>query len=420
MKKLILLLVLSLSVSVIFAQGSSEEKISNKDSGELSGYLNVATNGSDVTYAAVKSVIDSFVEENPNVEIDYTTYSKNYENLMKAKMAANDLPDVFATHGWSVKRYAEYLLPLQDLTFTNNLSKSILNVITTKAGDVVTLPLTVESTGIIYNKDILKEAGWNEPPKTWDEFYQVCEAVKQLGIIPVYNAGKDTRSQANLMDIMAPAALISYEKDDNSQSLYDGTFDWSKWDRVSGLLTNLKDRGYLNVDANTADTIYKTEKLLNGEIMFLFDSASQIAKVWDIDPSVNLGMMPVPTYYADDEPITIGGEREAYGIWKDSENIEIAKALLEYMAKPENIKRVCEAIDMPAGFTNVSVDLRLAEDYKAFQNLRTFPYFDREWLPSGMWATMRSIGGGLTSDEITVEESSQIMKEDYINLRSQL
>lgn len=419
MKKIILLLVvLSVTLTSVFSQGAKDSN-SSKSEG-LSGQLNVATNSEDPTFSAVKSIIDAFMVENPNVSVEYTTYSKNYENLMKAKMAANDLPDVFATHGWAVKRYAEYLYPLNDLSFAKYFSKSILNVITTDEGNIVTLPLNTESTGIIYNKDILKEAGWDRVPRTWDEFLEVCEAVKQLGIIPVYIAGKDTRSQANLMDVIAPTFLTTYEKDDNSQALYDGTFDWSKWDRVSGFLKELNDRGYLNVDANTADPIYKTEKLLNKEIMFLFQNASQIADVWSIDPTVNLSMMPVPTYYADDEPIMIGGERESYGIWKDSPNLELSIALLEYMAKPENIKLISEATDMPSGFTNVSVDLRLAEDYKKYQSLRTFPYFDREWLPSGMWSTMRNIGGALTSGEITVQESSEIMKKNYISLRDQL
>ena len=34
--------------------------------------------------------------------------------MMKTKMAANDLPDLWTTHGWSVNRYSEYLRPLND------------------------------------------------------------------------------------------------------------------------------------------------------------------------------------------------------------------------------------------------------------------------------------------------------------------
>ena len=68
------------------------------------------------------------MKENPGVKVEYMSYTKDYENLMKAKMAANDLPDVFATHGWGVKRYAEYLMPLNELSFSDRFTESIKNV----------------------------------------------------------------------------------------------------------------------------------------------------------------------------------------------------------------------------------------------------------------------------------------------------
>lgn len=36
------------------------------------------------------------------------------------------------------------------------------------------------------------------------------------------------------------------------------------------------------------------------------------------------------------------GEREAYGIWKDTKNEELCLEVLKYLAKPENVKKVCE------------------------------------------------------------------------------
>lgn len=417
-KNMIMTLVLSLLlVFPVFASGKKEESTSNETG--LRGTLSVATNTEDPTFSAVDEIVNRFMEANPGVEVEYVSYTKDYENLMKAKMAANDLPDVFATHGWGVKRYSEYLMPLNELSFAERFTESILNVISTPEGDIVTMPVTTELSGIIYNKDILKEAGWDRVPRTWDEFLQSCEDVKALGVVPVYIAGKDTRSQANLMDVAAPTFLTTYEEEDFSQSLYDGTFDWKNWSRVARFLKTLSDRGYLNVDANTADPIYRGEKLAYGETMYVFQNQAQIASAWDINPNANLSMMPVPVYHEEDDPIMIGGERESYGIWKDTENKEIAIAFLEFMSRPENIKYVCETTSMPTGFVDVDVDLRLSSDFKQYQNLRTFPYFDREWLPSGMWATMRSTGGALTAGEITVDQACDLMAESYYSLLSQ-
>lgn len=414
---LIAIVVCLVLITPLFGQGKSESTAG--PSTGLKGTLTVSTNCSDPTFSAVEEVINRFMKENPGVKVEYMSYTKDYENLMKAKMAANDLPDVFATHGWGVKRYAEYLMPLNELSFANRFTESIKNVITTKDGRIVTMPVTAELSGVIYNKDILKKAGWNHTPRTFDEFLQSCADVKALGVVPVYIAGKDTRSQANLMDMVAPTFLTTWAGEDYSESLYDGTFDWTLWDRVAGFLKTLSDRGFLNVDANTADPIYRAEKLAFGEAMYIFQNQTDIAAAWDIDDSVNLSMMPIPVYHPEDDPIMIGGERESYGIWKDTKKKELAVALLEFMARPENIKYICEKTSMPTGFVDVDVDLRLADDFKKYQDNRTFPYFDREWLPSGMWATMRSTGGALTAGEITVRQSSELMRESYLSLLAQ-
>ena len=222
------------------------------------------------------------------------------------------------------------------------------------------------------------------------------------------------------MDIMAVSILITCnDAGDNAEALYNGTFDWSKWAPVSSLITELRDRGLLNVDATTADPIYTQEKLAFGEAMFNFNNQAAITSAWELNPDAELSMMPVPGFHEDDEQIWIGGERECYGIWKDTPNKELAIAFLEFMARPENVKYVCDTAGMPAGFIDIDSEQKLSEDYAAFADLKIYPYFDREWLPSGMWATMRTIGGALTAGEMSVEESCNTMRDSYLSLMAQ-
>ena len=418
MKRFLVIMLCALCV-IGFATAGGAKDSSSKDGG-LHGSLTVATNASSPTFDAVEHIVELFMEENPGVDVEYTTYGSDYENLMKARMAANDLPDVFATHGWAVNRYAEYLMPLNDLELSTRIAPAVIDTVTTDDGSIVAMPVTMEQSGMIYNKAILKEAGWDHVPRTIDEFFQCCEDVKALGVTPVYITGKDTRNQANLMDIMAVSILITCnDAGDNAEALYNGTFDWSKWAPVSSLITELRDRGLLNVDATTADPIYTQEKLAFGEAMFNFNNQAAITSAWELNPDAELSMMPVPGFHEDDEQIWIGGERECYGIWKDTPNKELAIAFLEFMARPENVKYVCDTAGMPAGFIDIDSEQKLSEDYAAFADLKIYPYFDREWLPSGMWATMRTIGGALTAGEMSVEESCNTMRDSYLSLMAQ-
>lgn len=401
------------------APASSSAAEAEAEPAALGGNLIVMTNTGDATFDAVQKIIDGFAAENPGVKVDFSTQGKDYEQLMKAKMAANDLPDLFATHGWSVNRYSEYLIPLNDQPFAAQIVEPMLPVVSNSKGEIFVMPFNLDKSGITYNKTVLADIGM-PVPKTWDEFLATCEAAKGKGYIPVYMTGKDDRNPANLLDIAAVTFLVSDEQASEAEALKDGSFDWSKWGQVAGFLRELKDKGYMNVDAVTADPITRQDKFAANEVLFQFQNNAMLSLTWEVDPEAQVGMMPVPTLREGDEPVLIGGEREAYGIWKGTGNKDAAYALINYMAKPENIQLVCEASSSPAALKGVAVDLgKLTEDFDATASLRIFPYFDREYLPSGMWAVLRTTGGALLAGEASVEEVNSIMQENYEKLRSQ-
>src|SRR5690242_6507395 len=80
-----------------------------KASGEKVKLTVYSTIGELPNQAVMKGIAADFTEENPNIEVDFQFPGSEYENILKVKMAANDLPDVFDTHGWAVIRYGKYL-----------------------------------------------------------------------------------------------------------------------------------------------------------------------------------------------------------------------------------------------------------------------------------------------------------------------
>ena len=58
---------------------------------------------------------------------------------MKTRMASQDLPDVFETHGWSVARYSEYLMPLNEESWASRIDEAILPVISDKNDNIYVL-----------------------------------------------------------------------------------------------------------------------------------------------------------------------------------------------------------------------------------------------------------------------------------------
>lgn len=402
------------------AQNGQETQGSQAAAAELSGELEIVTNADEQTFNAVNGIFEKFMEEYPGVKISYTTQGSDYEQLMKARMASNDLPDIFATHGWSVARYSEYLRPLNDQPWAGTVEESFKRNIENADGQIFVLPLNMDQGGLMYNKTLLAELGI-EIPKTWDEFMAACQLAKDKGYTGVFIAGKDSRQPANLMDIAATTFLASCEDKGYTVQLADGSFDWNNWTPVSQLLMDLKAKGYLNVDCVTCDPVDAAPRMAENNILFLMSSSPDlIGQAQEINPEAQYGMAPIPALNDSYEPAFCGGEREAYGIWKDTENEALCLALLDYMAKPENVKIVCEASGKRPAIQNVSPDLgSVAEDYATYADTAIYPFFDRVYLPNGMWSTMKTIGSALIGEEMTVEESVQTMQADYETLREQ-
>ena len=393
---------------------------SKEESKNLEGEIEIVTNANEQTYNAVNEILEQFMQENPGVKISYTTQGSDYEQLMKARMASNDLPDIFATHGWSVVRYSEYLRPLNDQPWFSEIEPSFLENVQNADGQVFVLPLNMDQGGLLYNKKLLTELGV-DIPKTWDELKDICEKGKEKGYTGVFIAGKDSRQPASLLDIAAQTYLEVRNDQDYTSQLLDGSFDWNNWAPLSQLLVDLKESGYLNEDCVTCDTVDIAPRMSENNVLFLITSNMDlIRQASELNPDAQSGMAPIPTVDESQENVFAGGEREAYGVWKDTKHEELCLEVLKYLAKPENVKKVCESSGKRSALKGVDPDLgAVAEDYKKYADIKISPTFDRVYLPSGMWSTMRTIGSALMGGEMSVEESVKTMETDYNTLREQ-
>lgn len=393
---------------------------SKEESKNLEGEIEIVTNANEQTYNAVNEILEQFMQENPGVKISYTTQGSDYEQLMKARMASNDLPDIFATHGWSVVRYSEYLRPLNDQPWFSEIEPSFLENVQNADGQVFVLPLNMDQGGLLYNKKLLTELGV-DIPKTWDELKDICEKGKEKGYTGVFIAGKDSRQPASLLDIAAQTYLEVRNDQDYTSQLLDGSFDWNNWTPLSQLLVDLKESGYLNEDCVTCDTVDIAPRMSENNVLFLITSNMDlIRQASELNPDAQYGMAPIPTVDESQENVFAGGEREAYGVWKDTKHEELCLEVLKYLAKPENVKKVCESSGKRSALKGVDPDLgAIAEDYKKYADIKISPTFDRVYLPSGMWSTMRTIGSALMGGEMSVEESVKTMETDYNTLREQ-
>lgn len=382
--------------------------------------------GSDVTITFTTNVVGAKAEalqeackafeEEKGYTVDFQAPGDSYEELMKTKMSANELPDVFTTHGWSVARYSDYLMTVNELAWAADIDEQIKPVITNADGDMFVLPIDMDVAGIIYNVSVLEEAGVNpDEIKTWDDFASAAEKIKAAGKTPIHIGGKDNWTIGQYFDWAAPSYFVTDEASSQAENLKNGTFDTATWEKVAGMLDTWVSAGYLNSDVLTADYNADMKALAEGTTAFCFYGNSSVVDATNINPDAKIGIMPIPAANASDEPSMIAGEDIAVGVWKDSKVKEQATELLNYLAKPEVAKKIAEAAGSKAGLSNVNAEIGEIGTYlEKYADVETFPYFDREYLPSGMWDVMCSTGADILAQKKgAVENAAKIMEQNF-------
>lgn len=376
-----------------------------------------ATNVVGERAEALEAVCKEFEEES-GYKVDFQAPGASYEELLKTKMSANELPDVFTTHGWSVARYSDYLMPINDLEWAADISDQIKPVITNADGEMFVLPMDMDIAGIVCNMTVLEEAGVNaDELKTWDDFSAACEKIKEAGKTPIHMGGKDGWTIGQYFDWAAPSYYVTDENNDLGTKLKDGEFDTEAWEKVAGLLDSWVKAGYLNEDCLTADYNADIKSLAEGSAAFGFYGNYAVVDAVRTNPDAVMGMIPIPSASAEDAPSLIAGEDIAVGIWKDSEVKDAAVELVNFLARPEIVKKVAEAAGNKAGLNGVESEVgAIGEFYTKYADVETFPYFDREYLPSGMWDVMCTTGADiLAQKDGAVEAAAKTMEQNFMD-----
>src|SRR5258708_38991038 len=109
--------------------------------------ITVSTNAVGEWAKTLQSLADKFTAANPDIKVDFSAPGKDYEAQMKVKMAANDLPDVFSTHGWAKVRYGEFLLDLRDQPWASKIVPAMKGIVVDDSGKVYVLPFDQDKAG---------------------------------------------------------------------------------------------------------------------------------------------------------------------------------------------------------------------------------------------------------------------------------
>lgn len=394
MKKLfVTLLVVLCTISFVFASGAQEE---NK------GPLTVWVMGAGSQVDALKAATEAFTAET-GIAVDFSAPGNDYESLIATKMAASDMPDVFDTSGWSLRRYKEFLAPINDMDFASSITQSAKYTITDTDGKMYVLPFDTDLSGIVYNEDVLKDAGVDpDEILTWDDFSEACAKIKATGKTPISCGASNGFTVGWIFDRLAPSFFVA-GKENRVDDLLSGKFDEEAWVRMNELVDSWVKNGYFNEDVVSGDFVGDIGRLSANECGFVFIQNVAIS----MSGADNLGLMPLPAVNKEDGRTLISSVNVALGISKDSKNKENAEKLLSFLARPEVAVTIAEATGNVPAIKGANANLGVVQKYvDKYADVPTYDFFDRIYLPSGIWDTICSEGQNVLAQKSGAVEST--------------
>ncbi len=231
--------------------------------------------------------------------------------------------------------------------------------------------------------------------------------------------GRDSGALAQFLDQMATPLLITDSENAFGDELLAGTFDWSNYTYLPEKLKEMYEKKLINPDVLTARSSQAVDLMAQGKVGFTFVGGAIGTETSKVNPDRRVGIVPVPAIHEGDRPSWIGGERFTLSVSKNSKYKEEAKQFIEFMTQPENAKKMAEATSLPAALTNVEADNYFSDYFKKYSDIEVQPYFDRVYLPSGMWDVMINTAAELLAGALTPEGVSKIMNDEYHRLRAQ-
>lgn len=194
---------------------------------------------------------------------------------------------------------------------------------------VCAVPYGISTQVMYYNKDILAAAGvdMTNPPKTWDEFYEVCLKCLENGNI---NGAEDFTA----FDVTDTGWLFKSMAMQNGCPIVESSpeegitpvFNNEAAMEVAQYWKKLADSGIMAASEHDV----AENKFLSGNLAFIAMSSNRISRWTDVD--INIGAIEMP--YFNEPSIALGGSVIAV-FTQDPQKIEAAWDFINYMLASE-------------------------------------------------------------------------------------
>ncbi len=348
-KTIVLLLVAAVAVASLFAQARSE----------ISFFT-----GKVETVDLLNEIIAGFNASGSGYTVSQE-YQKDASSIIKVKFASGEVPDVMTTYEQEYVDQGKYLDLGGESEWWDRLTPSMKDSCTDiKTGKQYRVCTNMTMAGFFYNKEIFAELGL-EVATTWDKLVANLEVIKEKmpDVTPLFIPGKEAWSLGHWIEFIPHGyykqtlGTIECKK----AMLANDTSKINFADPNGAMavfaqnLLDLQSKGLINSDVLTATADNRTEAFATGKAAMFSDGMWALGGILAANPDMadKIGFAPYPAYMPNTRPVVLCAEDSGYSISATSNQIEGAKAFLNYLFSAENQKKYSESLGSPSAFKDV-------------------------------------------------------------------
>ncbi|ASA20425.1 carbohydrate ABC transporter substrate-binding protein [Paenibacillus donghaensis] len=287
-------------------------------------------------------------EKQQDVKVELTI-SKSIEDEITPNMKAGKYPDVVVLGQGRSSGLTETLIkdkgledltgvlaakvPGEEVTVQDKLVDGLIGTLGTNPyGNESTylMPMFYSPTGLVYNKGLFEQKGW-EVPTTWDEMFALGETAKQEGIALF------TYPTAGYLDSFFFALLA----DVGGQEFYDKVMNyeqdiWQSAEATQVLEITTKLLSYSSdttvAYANEQDFTKNQQSILDNTTLFMPNGTWIAGEMGDAPKAEGFawGLMPIPTLNEGDDRYIVTS-MESVWVPSESKNKELAKEFVAFL-----------------------------------------------------------------------------------------
>lgn len=255
--------------------------------------------------SVMQPVIDEYEEANPGVSIIYSQSTfTGYENrlytrLDQASSSSEPAPDIMRINNTWTPKFYKYLTPLPSSvmdrsTYDQTFYPTAIKDFTAKDGNIYAMPWEIDGLAVFYNKQILQDAGVNEPPTDWDGFIELAKELTTKNIAgQILQSGLAIGTSQN---IAHSAEILSFLMLLNGANIIDDTY--TSVDLTSSEVLSAVEiyTGYALGDNNVWSTDLRNdlEMFYSGKLAMMFGPSWRAFDIIQSAPNIEFGIAPLP------------------------------------------------------------------------------------------------------------------------------